>query len=63
MNDELMFKLAVQLTAAKLQANFISPTVLGVDDWIRDQVVTHWDLLRETWREGHREGNVRPIGD
>lgn len=61
MNDELMFKLAVQLTAAKLQANFVSPNTQGMDDWVSDQVAIHWRLLRETWRQGHREGNVHPL--
>lgn len=62
MNDELMFKMAVQMTAAKLQTHFISPCAMGVEDWIADQIQENWQLMREAWRRGHREDNVHPIG-
>ena len=62
MNEELMFQMAVQLTAAKLQAHFISPGLASADAWIADQIAENWDLVREVWHRGNRADNVRPIG-
>lgn len=63
MNDELMFGLAVRLVAAKIEAHFITPATTGYDAWEEEQVMEEWDRLRRLWRRGHREGNVRPLGD
>lgn len=62
MNDEVLFQLAVQLTAAKLQSHFISPATVGAEAWIESQIHENWALLREAWRHGHKPDNVHPIG-
>lgn len=61
MNDEMLFRMAVKITAAQITAHCSPPGSPGGDDWAEHQVEYWWARLRHVWREGRSTDNVHPF--
>ncbi len=65
MNEEELFKLAVNLVCADIQSARIAPSMaMGRLECIEDQIIEYHEMLRKLWREQNiviNPDNVEPM--